>query len=904
MAATVANSYARIAYATGRIASSLRSAVESLKQLAKQGSGTTTSGSAAQVATGAAAGAAEGVASFAAAAAMPKIWASIAGSSAAVASSTAATSAAVGASSAGSSAFATVLSSCAASAGGVLASLSAALPVVGALAVAAVAVYTAWKQLDAIWPGIVGDLMAAVQWMGELGAATVRLVNPWTYFKGAVNLTGRALGAVRDGIVAAAEATRTLLVGAANMAVAAWQKLSGLVATSASRVASGAKAAAAALGAVGAAASRGLGAARDAAAAVLQKLAYAGVAVAGLGAAIVGPLTVGAHRFADAGDAADRLAKRAGASADIMSELAYVAGKVGVSATDLADAIAAAGGENQFSAIAAEISAIADPLARAAAAEREFGAAGKALLPFFDQGVGKLAAMRKEAANLGLTFSGPAATSAAELTRSNQLLRDGLQGLWQTVGQAVAPAITEWNLLLVGAVKGAISWAKANQPLIAQVFRVAEAAATAGAAVAAIASTIMPAIPAVLGLATAAAAGGAVWSKYGQSIMAVVGPIITSVQTLYAEVSRVFGGIADAVRAGDLETAVEIAWLGVQTAWTAGLHSLAGVTGDSMGGILNALAAGDWQSAGEQAWAQLQIVFEQGMSALEQTESRLRTLMDELLTHVATTWDAIASRVLAEIRRVQSTIASIASYDPTGTAGAAADALNSAINRQIAGDTASAAMAEKRAKLLTAAAKAEADLRKKKDAGTATDDDRVKAAQARAAADDAVAATSPREAELVRRKAEAQAALAARTAERKAAAAGQQADRDARIAALRAKAGSAGSAAGGAAEDKLAGLQSRLDAALARAAEQRARADAATRGATADVEAKIIDGAKLAKERANGGGATFSAAALVALGGRGPSRIERLAQEQLAKTDEQIEAIRDVERAVSLEYIA
>lgn len=845
LTATVATSYARIAQSTARIAGSLKSAVDSLKQLStRQGGGASGGESAARVATGAAAGAAEGAASFAASAAMPKLWAMMAGSSASMAASTAATSTAITASTSVSSMLSATLASSASAAGGVLAALGPVLPIVLAIGAAGVAIYSVWKELDSIWPGIASDLATAAKWLVELGVATARLLNPWTYIKGAVNLVGRAVGAVRDGVVAAANAVKGLLVGAANMAVSAWQKLSGLVAATASRVGAVVRSTGSELATLGATAAAGIGAARDVLASMLEKLAYAGVAVAGLGAAIVGPLTIAAQRFGEAGDAIDRLAKRAGASAEVMSELAYAAERTGVSTTQLADAISAVGGEQAFLRLANEIGAIADPLQRAAAAKEAFGNAGRSLMPLLDQGPAGLEAMRKEANALGLTFSGPAAASASALARSYQLLKDGLQGLWQTIGQAVGPAIEDWNQLLVGAIKGAVSWAKANQPLIAQVFRVAEAAATAGAAVAAIASTIMPAIPLVLGLTSAAAAGWAVWGKYGQSVMAVVGPIITSVQELYAEVERVFGGIGDAIRAGELELAVQIAWLGIQTAWAAGLAAVADMTSGAFAGIADALAAGDWQSAGQQAWAQVQIVFEQGVGEIEALWVRLRIGIDSVVTHVRQAWnsalDGIGTQLDKLIAGTAKMLASVSSYDMTGQAAKAAEALHGmgTLRGNASGENAA----------LGAAA-----------------DERRKAIEADAAA--------------------------------------SQESRDSRIEDLRKQAATLATAAASAADPVVADLQKRLDDALAKAAALRAQSDADGKAAALKIEQRVREGGVEGVKRSSSG-ATFSASALVAMAARGETKLEKIGQQQLAKLDEQIAATRDLADALRMEFVA
>ena len=186
--------------------------------------------------------------------------------------------------------------------------------------------------------------------------------------------------------------------------------------------------------------------ARDAAAALFERLAFAGVVVAGLSAAIVGPLTVAAQRFGEAGEAADRMARRAGVSVETMSELAYVADRVGVSTNDLAGRDRSGRRRRGF---------FCDwptrwrrlPI-RWSERRRRKRPLGQPDEPCrrYSIKVRGLAAMRAEATALGLTFSGP----APQVRRPWPIVPTAPRWIaWAmaTVGQAVAPAIEDWNQL-------------------------------------------------------------------------------------------------------------------------------------------------------------------------------------------------------------------------------------------------------------------------------------------------------------------------------------------------------------------------------------------------------------------------------------------------------------------------
>jgi hypothetical protein len=78
---------------------------------------------------------------------------------------------------------------------------------------------------------------------------------------------------------------------------------------------------------------------------------------------------------------------------------------------------------------------------------------------------------------------------------------------------------------------------------------------------------------------------------------------------------------------------------------------------------------------------------------------------------------------------------------------------------------------------------------------------------------------------------------------------------------------------------------------------------ARSKDAALKIGGKIQEGGVEGIKRSSSG-TTFSASALVAMAGKGPSKMEQLAKEQLAKTDEHIQATRDLKEAMEITVTA
>ena len=264
---------------------------------------------------------------------------------------------------------------------------------------------------------------------------------------------------------------------------------------------------------------------------------------------------------------------------------------------------------------------------------------------------------------------------------------------------------------------------------------------------------------------------------------------------------------------------------GAQEAWIKGLRLISSVTGETLGGVFNALASGDWQSALTQAWAAIQQIYLQGAGALDEVFVGLSNTIDQAITYLRQQLNValsyIAKFAIDTLKTTSDVIGMLAKVDPTGKM---ADT-QKAIAASLKGST-----LVKLSKDPSAANAGLADDAAQRGFGRLTD-------------------------------------LQARNTDR--AVRANDLDQQARDARNAANANAAGAA--NAVDAKLAALLDKAAAARA-AAQQRPAADIARNGQLA--------GLAQAAGQGGGLGATFSAAALLSMGGRGN------AQERAAKAAE------------------
>lgn len=374
---------------------------------------------------------------------------------------------------------------------------------------------------------------------------------------------------------------------------------------------------------------RGLRAAQARLASFAAGVRSMGLKAVAVGGAVLTPLAAAVNHFSNAGDALDKMSKRTGIAVETLSELSHAAGQSGTdlaavetavrrmqrTITDAEDGVSTAtdaldglglsidqlrglSPEEQFLRIADAMDRIADPTRKAAIAQEIFGRSGTALLPMLEGGRRGLEQLRQEARDFGLVVSTDAAKRAA-------VLNDTLGILWKTVrmgvftvGEALAPMVTDLAGRVARVIVSVNKWISANKPLVVTIAKWGAGILAVGFGLIALSVIILAASVVLGGLATAVSLivtiFGAMLSPIGLAVLAVGGLatalvymtdtgsaalrwLVDQFTALGKWVSDVVGGIADAIMAGELGLAAEIAMLAVRSAFTLGMEKIKGL---------------------------------------------------------------------------------------------------------------------------------------------------------------------------------------------------------------------------------------------------------------------------------------------------------------------------------------
>jgi len=405
------------------------------------------------------------------------------------------------------------------------------------------------------------------------------------------------------------------------------------------------------------------------------------------GAAVTAPLLASVKAFASMGDKLDKMANRTGATVEALSELAYAAEQTGAgidifekavgamqrsirdAGQDLEtktlalkhlglsyEALQGLSPDRQFMAIAEAISRVDDPTQRAAISMELFGRSGRQLMPMLLGGAKGIAALRDQAHKLGLTMSTEDAAAAAKLT-------DDMNSLWNvvkrgvfTIGSALAPLLDQLVNWLTPVVVQVGAWIRQNKGLVIALAAVGGGILAAGAAIT-VFGGILSGLGTVLGVVAVAfkvlaVAVGFLVSPIGMVMVALgaLGAYLLystgaggkaldwlgkKFTVLKEDAQTAFGGITDALAAGDIGLAAKILWLSLKLAWFQGIGWLKKlwhgfkrwflVTGhEAFSGLL---------VIGEYIWHGLKVAWIELTSFLSQTWTRFTTAI-----HKAWNW--------------------------------------------------------------------------------------------------------------------------------------------------------------------------------------------------------------------------------------------------------------------------
>lgn len=381
-----------------------------------------------------------------------------------------------------------------------------------------------------------------------------------------------------------------------------------------------------------------------------------GTKVAGMGLAITGSLTAAVMHFANVGSELNDMSVRTGISTTGLVELGYAAkqtgsgmetvetavkkmqkslGEIGPESKAVGDALGKIGlsvqelsglsPEDQFQAIAEGIADVEDPTKRAALALTMFGRSGTELLPMIED----IKALRAEARELGIAPSPESIAAADAVGDAIDKMKAVVSSAVFEIGSALAPMALDIMESLTLAAKTVRKFVTENKALIVTAVKVGAVLTIAGAAIVAIGNVFIGAGMAISGLlATMSLFGGAIviitsllavvlspvgllvaaliagayaWARFTNSGREAVTGLVSIVTGTFGgmltTVTDTMGGIMDAIRAGDLALAGQIALAGLKLVFAQGLDAITNLFGETIGKLTSQVLTGDFAGA-------------------------------------------------------------------------------------------------------------------------------------------------------------------------------------------------------------------------------------------------------------------------------------------------------------------
>ena len=216
------------------------------------------------------------------------------------------------------------------------------------------------------------------------------------------------------------------------------------------------------------------------------------------------------------------------------------------------------------------------------------------LLPLLNQGVDAIDAFTQRAKDLGLVMSEEDAKSGKKFEQALGDLHDVLMSSVKAIGGALVPMITGLTNVLIPVVVGVRDWIKEHKALVVGIFLATGAIVLGGialkgmAVVSGIASTALSVLqfamkavslafavnPMTLLIAGLIAAG-----IYIANAMGWFDGLKEKFDRFMNDIKGVFTGISNAISAGKLGLAMDIAMAGVKVAFLSGLNALDNATG-------------------------------------------------------------------------------------------------------------------------------------------------------------------------------------------------------------------------------------------------------------------------------------------------------------------------------------
>lgn len=349
-----------------------------------------------------------------------------------------------------------------------------------------------------------------------------------------------------------------------------------------------------------------------------------GIAMTASTLPVLGVVGKAVSSFVDRGSQIKNIADRTGATTEAVSELAYAFESVGLNIDNVADATkdlqdklskAKEGDgfsaaleeiglnaqqlkglklEDQFEAIADGVSRVQNPADRTRLMLELLGGSGDKLTGIFSQGAEGLRRYREEARQVGASMPREEAEQAAAASKSLHAVLSALTYAFHAIGSAILPSaesIKEFTHDALNMIKGIRSWLQENKRTIQIIAIVTASVLGAGVALTGLGLVISTLATAAGGLVIAIkaviAVVGAIVSPIGLIVVGVAGLaagivyLIAQTEEGSAALGRLLGffkelgktatqtfkGIIDALAAGEVRLAFDIAMKGVLVVW-------------------------------------------------------------------------------------------------------------------------------------------------------------------------------------------------------------------------------------------------------------------------------------------------------------------------------------------------
>jgi hypothetical protein len=279
--------------------------------------------------------------------------------------------------------------------------------------------------------------------------------------------------------------------------------------------------------------------------------------------------------------------------------------------------------EEQFRRIADRIAAIANPTERAAAAVKIFGRNGTELLPLLLQGSDGIARWEGRARALGLVMSGETAEGARKFSQLLGDLQDTMMSGVKVIGGAIIPELTRFVNWIVKGTAAARDWITDHKGIVVTALQVTGAIVAGGLAFSILAR--------VLGMLGSGVGLLLIPFRVLGGLVGTVGSVIAGAfSAVLGTVSAVGGVLGFLLTPMGLLIGAAVAlagyflWssgaIGKALDWLKGVFSgLADDATKTFGGIKDALAAGDIALAAKVLWAMLKLEWQTGIAFLEGT---------------------------------------------------------------------------------------------------------------------------------------------------------------------------------------------------------------------------------------------------------------------------------------------